>query len=159
LPLYPNAKDLLRANLERAATWWATERAARRPLPVVKVGTLSPEQLAQMNEQRQEEELEPVLAEILFDGRHMYESRCLEDGYTIDDVLEMIETAFKDTSQVGPGWGTALISATTRVNAEGITVRDELVFECHNKRPYPELRSVIPRGDGKDHSKKKKATR
>jgi hypothetical protein len=24
--------------------------------------------------------------------------------------------------------------------------------------PHPELRTVIPRGDGKDHSRKKKAT-
>jgi hypothetical protein len=71
----------------------------------------------------------------------------------------MVSVAFNDETRVAPGWITVLISPTTRVNNAGKSVRDEAVFECHGKLPHPELRTVIPRGDGKDHSKKKKATR
>ena len=52
-----------------------------------------------------------------------------------------------------------LVSPKTRVNNAGKSIRDEAVFECHGRLPHPEIRTVIPRGDGKDHSKKKNATR
>ena len=154
-----DAEKLIRANLELAAKWFALERAARPRQPIVRIGEISQPQLTKINQQRQEEDLPPVVAEVLFDGRHLYESRCLEDGYTIDEVIEMISVAFHDEAHVAPGWSTVLISSTTRVNNAGKSVRDEAVFECHGKLPHPELLSVIPRGDGKDHSKKKKATR
>lgn len=159
MSLYPEAEALLRSNLELAAVWFAAERTSRRKPPIVRIGKLSDEQLSTINEQRAEEELPPIVAEVLFDGRHLYESRCLEDGYTLDEVIEMVRIAFSDTSSVAPGWSTVLRSATTRVNGAGLTIRDEVVFECHGKLPHPELLSVVPRGDGKDHTKKKKATR
>jgi hypothetical protein len=56
-----------------------------------------------VNAQREEEELPPVVAEVLFDRRHLYNSRCVEDGYSIDEVLEMIFIAFSDASDVAPG--------------------------------------------------------
>jgi hypothetical protein len=99
------------------------------------------------------------VSEVLFDGRHLYNSRCIEDGYTIDDVLDQISSAFNDESAVSPGWSTVLISKTPRMDRSGRVIRDEAVFECHGRLPHPELLSVVPRGDGKDHSKKKKATR
>ena len=157
--LNQDAEHLIRTNLELAARSFGLERAARPRQPIVRIGELSAAQLAQIYQQRQEEELPPVVAEVLFDGRHMYESRCIEDGYTIDDVIEMVLNAFNDQARVAPGWSTVLISSTTRVNRAGKTIRDEAVFECHGRLPHPELRSVIPRGDGKDHSKTKKATR
>jgi hypothetical protein len=157
--LNQDAKNLIRSNLELAAKWFALERTARPRQPIVRIGGLSEAQLTTINLQRLEEELPPVVAEVLFDGRHMYESRCLEDGYTIDEVIEMISVVFNDEAHVAPGWITVLISPTTRMNNAGKSVRDEAVFECHGKLPHPELRTVIPRGDGKDHSKKKKATR
>jgi hypothetical protein len=157
--LYQDAENLIRSNLELAARWFALERTARTKPPIVRIGELSEAQLTTINQQRQEEELPPVVAAVLFDGRHMYESRCIEDGYTIDEVIEMIFIAFNDGAHVAPGWSTVLISPTTRVNKAGKTVRDEALFECHGKLPHPELLSVIPRGDGKDHSKKKRATR
>ena len=157
--LYQDAENLIRANLELAANWFALERAARPRQPIVRIGELSEAQLATINQQRQEEELPSVVAAVLFDGRHMYESRCIEDGYTIDEVIEMVFAAFNDEAHVAPGWSTVLISSTTRVNNAGKTVRHEAVFECHGKLPHPELLSVIPRGDGKDRSKKKKAAR
>ena len=157
--LNQDAENLIRSNLELAAKWFALERTARPRQPIVPIGELSEAQLTTINQQRQEEELPPVVASVLFDGRHMYESRCIEDGYTIDEVIEMISVAFNDEAHVAPGWSTVLISPKTRVNNAGRSVRDEAVFECHGKLPHPELLSVIPRGDGKDHGKKKKATR
>lgn len=159
MSLNQGAESLIRTNLELAARWFALERTARPRQPIVRIGELSASQLAQINVQRQEEELPPVVAEVLFDGRHMYESRRIEDGYTIDDVLEMVLTAFNDQPRVAPGWSTVLVSSTTRANKNGKTIRVEAVFECHGRLPHPELRTVIPRGDGKDHSKQKKATR
>jgi hypothetical protein len=157
--LNQDAENLIRTNLELAAKWFALERTARSRQPIVRIGELSEAQLTTINQQRKEEELPPVVASVLFDGRHMYESRCNDDGYTIDEVIEMISVAFNDEARVAPGWSTVLISQTTRVNNAGKSIRDEAVFECHGKLPHPELRTVIPRGDGKDHSKKKNATR
>ncbi len=159
MALHPDAENLIRSNLELAAKWFAAERTARKKQPLARIGELSETQLTTINEQRLEEELPPVIAEVLFDGRHMYESRCLEDGYTIDEVVEMTLIAFRDESTVAPGWSTVLVSATTRVNKTGFTIRDEAIFECHGKLPHPELLSIVPRGDGKNHTKKKKATR
>jgi hypothetical protein len=79
--------------------------------------------------------------------------------YTIDEVLEMISIALNDTFDVALGWATVLISSATRVKKDGRTIRDEAVFECHGKKPHPELLSLVLRGDGKNHSKKKKAVR
>jgi hypothetical protein len=144
--LYPDAEKRLRSNLELAARSFALERAARPRQPIVRIGQLSAAQLTKINQQRQEEELPPVVSEVLFDGRHMYASRCMENGYSIDDVIEMVLFAFNDDAQVAPGWSTVLRSATTRVNKTGKTIRDEAVFECHGRLPHPELHSVVPRG-------------
>jgi hypothetical protein len=151
MSLYPTALTAIRTNLELAAN--------KQKPPIIRIGVLSAAQLVTVNAQREEEEMPPVVAEVLFDGRHLYNSRCVEDGYSIDEVLEMISIAFSDASDVAPGWATVLISSATRVNKDGRTICDEAVFECHGKKPHPELLSVVPRGDGKDHSKKKKATR
>jgi hypothetical protein len=127
--LYQDAEDLIRANLELAATWFALERTARPRQPIVRIGALSEAQLTTINRQRQEEELPPVVAAVLFDGRHMYQSRCIEDGYTIDEVIEMVFATFNDEAHVAPGWSTVLISPTTRVNNAGKTVRHEAVLD------------------------------
>ena len=151
MPLYPNGLDLIRTNLQLAAN--------RQKPPIVRIGVLSEEQLITINAQRLEEELPPIIAEILFDGRHLYNSRCTEDGYSIEEVLEQITSAFSGPTEVAPGWATVLTNKVPRIDRKGNSIRDEAVFECHGKKPHPELLSVVPRGDGKDHSKKKKATR
>ncbi len=74
MALYQDAENLIRLNLELAAKWFALERTARSKQPIVRIGELSEAQLRTINEQREEEELPPVVAQVLFDGRHMYES-------------------------------------------------------------------------------------
>ena len=117
--LNQDAEHLIRSNLELAAKWFALQPTSRPRQPIVPIGELSEAQLITINQQRQEEELPPVMAAVLFDGRHMYESRCIEDGYTIDEVIEMVCFAFNDAARVAPGWSTVLISPTTRVNKTG----------------------------------------
>jgi hypothetical protein len=85
MPLFEGALEIIRTNLEEIA-------AARRPRRVT-IGELSPEHLEQINACREENELPPISGEIVFIGRHLYESRIVNNGYSIDDVLEQIESA------------------------------------------------------------------
>jgi hypothetical protein len=68
--------------------------------PFVKVGSFTPEQLKLINEQRGQDDLLPIEAIIVFNGKHLYKSRCVENGYTIDEVLVQIESAFCATAEV-----------------------------------------------------------
>jgi hypothetical protein len=80
-------------------------------------------------------------------------------GYSIDDVIDQLASAFSDASKVVLGRSTVLAAPHSRTDRYGKTVRDEVVFECTARHPHPELYSVVPRGDGKNHLKTKKATR
>jgi len=73
----------------------------------------------------------------------------MEDGYTIDEVLEQVTSALGDESKVLDEINTVLCSSQERKDSAGRMVRDEAVFECTQKYPHPELWSVIPKGDGK----------
>ena len=150
MALYPHALDLIRKNLEVAAL-------GQKP-KVIQIGTLNPDWLLAINAQRAENDLEPIVDEILFDGRHLYQSRFSLDGYSIEDVLLFVASAFSLTAKVVPGWSTILRNQQARVDRNGKTVHDEAIFECHARHPRPELRTVIPRGDGKDHTQREKAT-
>lgn len=72
MPLRDNAAQLIRANLEEI-------RDGRRPRPVV-IGTLTETQLSAINAGRLRRNFPPIIAEVTFVGRHIYESRCVRDG-------------------------------------------------------------------------------
>jgi hypothetical protein len=122
--------------------------------PFVKIGIFTPEQLDLINEQRAEEELEPIDAIIIFNGKHLYKSRCVDNGYTIDEVLEQIESAFCITAEVCHNGSTVIANRIERIDKDGHAIRDEAVFECSQRYPSPILFSVIPRGDGRRKLKK-----
>ncbi|MDQ2924185.1 MAG: hypothetical protein M3R43_01280 [Acidobacteriota bacterium] len=65
MPLYPNAESLIRKNLE------ALQRRERPPM--VKIGTLNPSQLADINANRAAlvKPAPPIEDEIVFIGRHL----------------------------------------------------------------------------------------
>jgi hypothetical protein len=126
---------------------------------LITVGRLSADQLLTINTHRETNGFPPIVAEILFDGRHLYKSRCVDDAYTIDDVIDQLTSAFSDASKVVLGRSTVLANPNPRTDRYGKTVRDEIVFECTARHPHPELYSVVPRGDGKNHLKTKKAIR
>ena len=88
-------------------------------------------------------------------GQHIYNSRIVGDGYTIEDVPDQIASAMAadavvlDTSPM-----TGLESPAPRTDRYGNQVRDRLVLECTARHPRPELFSVIPKGDRNKPKKK-----
>jgi hypothetical protein len=90
-------------------------------------------------------------------GRHAYNSRCVGDGYSIEDVVEQIKSAMSPSAVVRTGANmTALDSSVFRDDGYGNQVRDRVVLECTGKHPKAEILSVIPKGD--QIKPKKKAT-
>lgn len=148
MPLSPNALDAIRMNLELL-------RDGGRP-KVISIGVLTEEQHLAINMLRAKEG-KPLLEnpEILFMGRHLYESRS-RDGYAIDDMLAMIVSALsRQAVAVVHHKMTGLFNTDFRLDAYGNRVRDLAVFELYAKRPKAELFSVIPKGDRKPGKAKK----
>jgi len=138
MPLNADAERLIRANLEQV-------RDGTRP-HLVAIGTLTDKQLAALNNERAKRNLPKVESgEVLFLGRHVYESRAGNDGYTIEDIVVQITTAMDGTSRCKSA--TAIESVTLRDDGYGNKVRDRGVFECTARRPRLELFSVVPGGD------------
>lgn len=143
MPLNNNARDILRASLEMLAQ-------GERPL-VTTIGFLTVNQHADINACRTNYGLSKLVSpEVVFLGRHLYESRAIKDGYSIDDILDQIESAMSDVAIViATHKMTALRNTTTRNDRYGNQVIDEAVFELTQHRPKAELYSVIPKGDRK----------
>lgn len=142
MPLYPNGLALIRANLE------AIQRGQR--VHAVAIGTLTADQLAGINSSRATEPnpLPPVIDEVLFIGLHVYKSRVIRDGYSIEEVIEQIESAMGAASVfIETHTMTAIQNQTERADRYGNRVKDRAIFECTTKHPRPELFSVMPKGD------------
>ena len=146
MPLFADGLKKIRNNLLQIE---AGERPKR-----VRIGVFTGTQLMLINEKRELQELQPIEGVIVFVGRHLHKSRCVNDAYSIEEVIEQIQCAFSEDSIVDCERGTALVSSKDRIDKAGNRIRDEAVFECTQKYPSPELWSVIPRGDGKKHLRK-----
>ena len=142
MPLYENAFNQMRANFERIAR-------GEKPQGVV-IGTLTAEQLEAINRSRAAHQppLPQVTGEVLFYGRHLYRSRVVRDGYTVEDVLDQIASAMDAASVLIPHpQSTVLQNPRGRADRYGNVVRDLAVLECTARHPRPELFSVMPKGD------------
>jgi hypothetical protein len=149
LPLFADGLKKIRTNLIKV-------QAGERP-KLVKVGILSPGQLEIINKRRSERGWEPIGPTVVFLGKHMYDSRCTKDGYSIDELLVQIESAFSDGSTVlCERASAALRNPVARDDGRGHHVHDEAVFECTARYPSAELYSVAPKGDGKAPHQKSK---
>lgn len=147
MPLLPNALELIRRNLEGIA------KGERPPRAVL--GNLTAEQLKTINKYRAKHGFPPISGEVFFIGRHVYESRIVKDGYSIEDVLDQITSAFSEKSEVVNGQKlTAIRNAKKRKDRYGNEVRDEIVLECWKHNPQSQLFSVVPRGDTNKPTKK-----
>jgi hypothetical protein len=73
MPLSQEAAALIRANLERL------QNGNRANLVVI--GHLTVAQLAAINDERYARGHPPIVAEVVFIGRHVYQSRMIRDGY------------------------------------------------------------------------------
>jgi hypothetical protein len=149
MPLYPNAKELIRKNLEAIQ---AGER-----VPRVTVGRLTRAQIEAVNAQQAAEGLPLSIDEVVFVGRHIHKRRILEEGYTIEDVIDQIESAMDEGSEViATQYMTAIRNPVARADRLGNLVHDEAILECSRYRPNPDIFSVVPKGD-KIKPKKQKA--
>jgi hypothetical protein len=139
MPLVDGAEKHIRKNLQYI-------RNGRKAHPKV-IARLTDAQLAKLNEERASRGFPPMKAEVLFVGQHVYDSRIVKDGYSVDDVLTQIASAMHEDSEFHVSPRTALVSTTPREDCYGNTVQDRAVFECSARYPKPELQSVIPKGD------------
>jgi hypothetical protein len=140
MPLYENATQLIRGNFSVA-------KRGRKPR-LVPIGYLTDTQLDRINENRRRRQFEPIDREVVFVGSHLYESRILEDGYTIDDVLRQISCAMSPAARWIPSVKMTVIeNPCCREDGYGNCVNDQAVLECTSRFPRAELFSVIPRGD------------
>ncbi|WP_219608316.1 hypothetical protein [Burkholderia gladioli] len=141
MPLYDNALYLIRGNLEEI------RRGGKAR--AVTVGRLTDDQHEAVNAHRAAADLPPLEdPEIVFIGKHIYNSRIERDNYTIDDVIEQIASALAaDAVVMASAKMTALESTTQREDGYGNSVRDRAVLELTQRKPRAELYSVIPKGD------------
>jgi hypothetical protein len=140
MPLFENAADLIRTNLGRIRN--------RSHVHVVPIGTLTAVQLDAINRSRIAEGLTPIVEEVLFVGGHIYKSRIIGNGYTVEDVVDQISSAMDSASVVlVTDYMTAMQNPNARPDRYGSLVRDRAVFECSTRHPLPELLSVSPKGD------------
>jgi hypothetical protein len=142
LPLFADGLRKIRRNLTLA-------QSGQRPR-AVKIGFFTAEQLTLINNARISMGFPALLPEIVFHGAHLFKSRCVRNGYTIDQVLEQVQSAFSDASEVYFSASSSLLrNPNKRRDHNGNLVNDEAVFECTSRFPYADLFSVIPKGDGK----------
>ncbi len=140
MPLLANAKDLILKNLLKV-------HHGRRAKPVV-IGSLTDVQLAALNTERQQRGFKPMIAELVFVGNHIYDSRVREDGYSFDDVIAQVYSAMHETAILSHSPKmSGLVSSAKRDDGYGNNVTDNGVLECSMRFPRPELYSVIPKGD------------
>ncbi|MGC9994615.1 MAG: hypothetical protein ABSE79_04785 [Terriglobia bacterium] len=148
MPLYENARDVIRTNLGRIRN--------KNKVHIVPIGTLTPVQLATINAYRLKQGLRPIEEEVVFVGGHIYKSRIIGDGYTIEDVIDQISSAMDCAAIVLVGARmTTTENPNPRLDRYGNLVRDRAVFECSARHPLPELFSVVPKGDNIKPTKQK----
>lgn len=140
MPLNDNAERSIRENLNEAAK-------GNKPR-AVPIGTLTNAQLIEINQHRRNRGWQDITGEVVFCGKHVYESRVIRDGYSIDDVVDQITSAFSAASRVRISPKMTVIENPAKRNDQyGNSVSDQAVLECTSKFPRAELFSVIPSGD------------
>lgn len=147
MPLRPNAKKLILKNLLKI-------HHGRRARPVP-IGDLTDIQLRDLNAERERRGMQPMKHEVKFVGAHIYDSRVRQDGYSFDDVIAQIYSAMGETAVFSENPKmSGLVSTVKRDDGYGNSIIDNGVLECSMRYPYPELYSVIPKGDHKKPPKK-----
>jgi hypothetical protein len=140
MPFGENAEKRIRKNLQYI-------KSGRKAHPVV-IGHLTETQLAKMNQEREQRSFPAMTSTVIFVGQHVYDSRIVQDGYSVDDVIAQIASAMDENSvfHANPKMN-SLVSANPRQDGYGNSVLDEAIFECSVRYPRPEMLSVIPKGD------------
>lgn len=143
MPLYEGVEKELRDHIQELFN-------SGKP-PIMVIGKLTDKQFKDINTHRKAEGL-PELenAEILYIGRHHYESRS-SDGYNADDLFKQIEHGLSADSEFKKNprrpHGTVLNNPNARNDGYGNSVYDNAVLELTARKPRAELYSVIPKND------------
>jgi hypothetical protein len=135
MPLYANAVDLIRANFDQISQG--------KKAKAVAIGTLTERQLGAVNQSRQSRlnPLPVIIAEVLFLGQHIYNSRIVRDGYTIDDVIDQIVSAMDSRSMFIPTSRAATIqNHQKRIDRYVTPCR---IWLCSNARPSIRVQSCF----------------
>ena len=142
MPLNEEGRQLIRANLEQFRP------DIKVKVKAVIIGVLTDTQLRDIHARQEAEGLPRITAEVIFHGWHVYKSRVVRDGYTIEDVIDQIESAMSCNSVVETTpYMTAMENPLPRADRYGNMVNDRAIFECTARHPRPELYSVVPKGD------------
>lgn len=151
MPLYENAVSLIRQNLI------AIQGGAKPPMQVI--GKFTDEQFSEINRIRVEKNKDELKNnEIVFIGKHLYNSRS-NDGYTINDMILQIISALDESSKAcHHGKMSGIQNQTPRDDGLQNQVKDMAVFEMTTKKPRAELFSVIPKGDQNKPTPKSKSS-
>jgi hypothetical protein len=98
---------------------------------LVEVGVLTDIQLGAINRERHHRGYPALVAEVVFIGRHVYESRIVRDCYTIDDAIDQIASGMGAAAVVLPAAAmTAMENPIARADRYGNLVLDRVIFEC-----------------------------
>jgi hypothetical protein len=142
MPLHDGAIDRIRVQLE--------DIGRGRRVDILIIGMLSDEQHARICAVRRSRRLPEVESkELVYLGRHHYESRVAQ-GYCIADLLLQLAAATAADADVhAVGKMTSLKSRRERDDGHGCRVRDMAILELTARKPRVEIFSVIPVGDGR----------
>lgn len=129
---------------------------------MIRIGTLTQVQLAAINANRAalKNPAPPIEAEIVFVGRHLYNSRVVKDGYTVAEVLVQIQNALSERARfVRTLRATLIQDPTARRNSFGDSIHDEGCFGVLRKVSkagtalgYSQRRVVSKRAKGRSGS-------
>lgn len=140
MPLYSNAEAIIREHLDLVVRGIKPRR--------ITIAELTREQLTALNAERVSHGFKEINGLVFFRGSHIYVSRILRDGYTVEDVIDQIRSAFSEHATVhfSPKMS-SLRNPVARPDRYGNKVNDECALECFANHPKSELFSVIPKGD------------
>ena len=145
MPLFKNAAQLIRSNLEEISAGKRVRRA--------EIGALSEDHLAQINAFRFANGFPPIIATVVFIGKHIHKGRIVRDGYTVDDILDQIESAMQPCAELQlTETGTALQNPNRRADRYGNSVRDRMhnspsassTLFCNSHRGYKKTQIEKP---------------
>jgi hypothetical protein len=122
---------------------------------LIAIGEFTAVQFAHINAGRVALDLHELAQnEIVFIGRHIYDSRT-KDGYTIKDIVTQIASALCAEAVADiERFMSCIQNPTSRADGYGNAVHDRAIFEMTAKKPRAELFSVIPKGDSKKPKEK-----
>jgi hypothetical protein len=144
MPLLAKARRIMRTNLENVLENIENDLKPK----LIVIGTLTVNQLAKINGNLATQGRPQMTEEVVFTGMHIYKSRVIRDGYTIEDVLDQITSAMEGIAEVLKNpYITGMQNPQLRSDRYGNKVNDQAIFECDDRYPRVQLYSVIPKGD------------